>query len=286
MIFQAAKNGLTLWFNQLIPSLFPFLVLTAILTAVVNYDGLVIKNSKIKKSRPIIFGVWLLGHFCGYPIGAKITADLYRRGKLCLQEANYLVMCANQASPAFLYFFVIDHILKQTSNKMMILAILYFASILNSIFAYGIYLKCSSTQAMPLSIMEEKKSPLQLLDDAIYDAFSTLIRIGGYMILFSILQQFILAYFPFPQIINVFLAASAEITTGLELLRQTITAPHLLLFIVLIYTAFGGFCTFAQIKGMLAGTSLSIKPYIIGKCLYTFLVILILLVFVFFHSII
>ena len=50
--------------------------------------------------------VFLLGLLTGYPMGAKLTADLYYAGKISRQEAEYLLTFCNNPSPAFLITYV------------------------------------------------------------------------------------------------------------------------------------------------------------------------------------
>lgn len=49
---------------------------------------------------------FVLGLLCGYPMGAKLTADLYHAGKISRQESEYLLTFCNNPSPAFLVTYV------------------------------------------------------------------------------------------------------------------------------------------------------------------------------------
>ena len=44
----------------------------------------------------------LLGLICGYPMGAKLTADLFREGKITKSEAQYLLTFCNNPGPVFI----------------------------------------------------------------------------------------------------------------------------------------------------------------------------------------
>ena len=77
---SAAKNGLLLWANNVIPALFPFFIATELL----SYTNLCEKLSNIfyKTMKPL-FNVpgsgayaFVLGLISGYPVGAKIVNDL------------------------------------------------------------------------------------------------------------------------------------------------------------------------------------------------------------------
>ena len=82
----AAKSGLKLWANNVIPSLFPFFIATNLL----SHTNILTYISKLfnKIMRPI-FNVpgecafaFILGLISGYPVGAKIVVDLRNSG-LC-----------------------------------------------------------------------------------------------------------------------------------------------------------------------------------------------------------
>ena len=90
--FTCAASGLMLWFETLLPSLLPFMIIS----------NLLIRTDLLKKWIRIPSGLWhrffaltcdgayalLLGFVCGYPMGAKVTADLYRENRISKKEAE------------------------------------------------------------------------------------------------------------------------------------------------------------------------------------------------------
>ena len=48
----------------------------------------------------------LLGLLCGYPMGTKITSDLYGCGRINRREAEYLLTFTNHASPVFYFIHI------------------------------------------------------------------------------------------------------------------------------------------------------------------------------------
>ena len=106
----AARNGLKLWLETLLPTLLPFMILTGIL---VHTDWITKILQPTAPFFKVVFGlspggayVFLLGLLTGYPMGAKLTADLYYAGKISRQEAEYLLTFCNNPSPAFLITYV------------------------------------------------------------------------------------------------------------------------------------------------------------------------------------
>jgi len=102
---EAAKSGLLLWANNVVPSLFPFFIATELLghTNVIKFLGKYFN----KLMRPI-FNVpgegafpFIMGIISGYPTGAKIVVDLKEKG-LCSQiEAERLLAFTNNSRSSF-----------------------------------------------------------------------------------------------------------------------------------------------------------------------------------------
>ena len=97
--FQASASGVTLWFFHVLPSLLPFMILSDFFI----HTGLAsVLLQKTKGIFRFLFGLsmygsyaFLLGLFCGYPMGAKLTADLFAEGKITKSEAQYLLTICN-----------------------------------------------------------------------------------------------------------------------------------------------------------------------------------------------
>ena len=99
IVFTGAADGLLLWFNTIFPTLFPFMFITAIL---LKSGGLNIIANVLGKPLGKIFSVSAAGAFsviagflCGYPMGAKVTADLVCTKKIERSEAAYLLSFCN-----------------------------------------------------------------------------------------------------------------------------------------------------------------------------------------------
>lgn len=279
MIFEAAKQGLSLWAGQLFPALFPFLILSNLFLAYLSGPGASFPLKHLPKKQilglsPMGLYTLFMGHFCGYPMGAKITADLYTQGRISRGEATYLLMIANQASPAFISSYLASYALGKPGLTPCIFLIFYSSTILTALLVRYIFPFSSKTDRKQTVSAWEKTSFIQKLDYGIVDAFSTLVRVGGYVTLFAILGGLLTEYLPLPQTARAALLAFLEMTNGLPVLADLQMSPSWSFCVLLACVAFGGLSTMAQIKGMLIGTSLSLKPYIIGKCIYTLIVFL------------
>lgn len=282
-MINAAKKGLYLWAMQLVPSLLPCMIVTGF-SAMILHRFISIFPAKASRIINKIFalspfGLYILiaGQLCGYPLGAKMTADAYKNRQISRSEATYLLTICNQSSPAFLEFYVGDYILGSTIPTAGLFIIFYTSTIITSFFTRKRY-KPIVQNTTSQSYAEKKSAELfKKLDQSIGESCQTIIRVGGYVMLFSILGDFILQQTKNTIQIGCFTTALLEITTGLETLKIYMNDNPLWIFLVIGVTAFGGLSTMAQIKGMLLGTSLSIKSYLFGKIIYTMIVLLLVL---------
>ena len=109
--FFYACEGVNLWFHTILPSLLPFLILTSLLLE----TGAARRSSAraevffqtVFGLSPAGFYALFLGLFCGFPMGARITAQLYEAEEIDRNEACYLLTFCSSPSPAFLSSYVI-----------------------------------------------------------------------------------------------------------------------------------------------------------------------------------
>lgn len=269
--FTYAKTGLMLWFYTLLPSLLPFLILSSLLLKTRYMDRFIHVSEalwqKIFSLSPQGAYALFLGIFCGYPMGAKITADLYREQRISKKEASYLLTFANHPGPAFLSAFLCVGIFQKPELVFPTYGIIYTSSFLCSLCTRHFF---HSHTNLADNIPHKKEISMphnfgEILDISIMNAFETITRLGGYIILFSILQGIFSQILPASSRIQYLLPCLIEVSTGLSALSASPWPFSILYPLALGFTAFGGLCVAAQTKSMLAHTDLSLKPYLLGK---------------------
>ena len=193
MAKQYAYLGLSIWFEQMIPSLLPFMIISSMLIKL-NLDEILIKpfSGIIKLLYKISDAgayVLVMGLLCGFPMGAKAAVMEYDEGKISKEEAQFLLSFSNNIGPAYFLSFVYGNIYMGISLLHGIF-FLYALPLL-----YGFILR--RTVYRNLSVMPEalshnknvspKKSFLGVLDESINNGLIQISMLGGYMIVCNLL---------------------------------------------------------------------------------------------------
>lgn len=280
---ECAKAGMTLWLNTLIPTLLPFIILTGTLTHINSIQKLL---APLESFFRIVLGVsiwggyiFVLGMLCGYPLGAKLASDLYTSRKISKKEALYLTTFCNNASPAFIITYLNKLCLKNTIPVSLIFISIFSANLICMLFfRFAVYKNSiySFTVSAPLKKeTSHTASQESILDVSIMNGFETITRLGGYILLFSILAGCIRYYHPFPVFYQYLLLGFTEITTGLSIIASSELPAITRILISVSATSSGGLCILAQTRSILH-RDLSLLPYIISKCVSAVLTSIIL----------
>lgn len=272
-VFDGAKSGLLLWFQIVLPTLLPFLIVSRLLiqSGAVFYVERVLSpvlSRLFHISSHAAFAV-VTGFLCGCPMGAKVTADLVQSGRITRTEGQYLLSFCNNTSPMFLSGFVLLQTLKAGKLAVPLFVLASLAPLLCSSLFYGIYRKRLSAEKSENRTQKRQASgfriQFRMLDACILDSFEAITKIGGYIILFSILIA-LMREIPFPnERLRLLLLSSLEITNGIPMLGTYVRPFHERLVSAVALNAFGGFCAAAQTKCMVQDAGLSMLPYLLQK---------------------
>ena len=227
-----ASEGMTLCLRTLIPGLFPFFVLSGMLTAAMPRGGLV-----------------LAGILGGYPVGARNAAETYRNGQLSKEEAEHMAVLCNCPGPAFIFgvagqFF--------TPGKTTLL--------------WGIYL--TSVAVLWLILPKSHRTTTGktvTLPEAMQSALKAMASVCGWVVLMrtvlAVLDRWVLWMLPgWGQALA---AGLLELTNGMVMLGSV--EENLRFVLAAGMLGFGGICVALQTMGVTQG--LSLKLYFPGKVL-------------------
>ncbi len=260
-----AFYGFSLWYTKMIPSLLPFMIISGILVRMnltETFANLLhpILRKLFACSKNISYAI-IMGFLCGFPMGAKVTAELFKNNKITEKEGEFLLCFCNNIGPVYFCTFVIP--LLRIKNPVPYLFGMYGIPLLYGILLrHTIYKNSLCRSDNPHISKSDSMNLLTAMDQSIQASIQSILMLCGYMILFNLLN--ILPHFLVPSI-HKYIAPFLEITGGLSLLKGSLV-PYCMSIL-----AFGGFSCIAQTHSMIHGTNLSIRKYIGHKCILTFI---------------
>ncbi len=129
-ISTAALDGIKLALNVIIPTAFPFMVLSEMASRSFEFEKSKFLSAlfeKVFKINRVGLTAFFSGIAGGFPIGAKASLDLYNNGKISKSECERLMCFSNIASPAYTVSAVGIGML----SNFKIGLVLYFTSLLS-----------------------------------------------------------------------------------------------------------------------------------------------------------
>lgn len=260
---QGAKDGLLIWYKTILPTLLPFMIVSKILMETKLLEK---PCSLLRPINNLLFSfsekasiALLLGLFFGFPMGAVATTKLIGNNGIKKEEGNLLLSIANNFSPMFVLGFI-HPLLPNVPLWNLLLAIygspLIFGIIYSKKKNYtGSSTGCSNTGSIPYSFS------FATIDNAIMESFSSITKIGGYLILFGVIAKMVTALNTVTTL-KAFLLIMTEVTTGITYISTHINTPLLRELFIIPGLCFGGLCGLGQTLSMTKDSGLSIRQYL------------------------
>jgi len=301
---EAAKGGINLWLFTITPSLLPFFIGSELLLqlGVVHFLGTFLEPIM----RPL-FNVpgsgsfaMAIGYTSGYPVGAQVISRLWEENLCKTEEAERLMSFCNNSGPLFMLGAVAIGMFGSPQAGYMIMASNYFAAITTGLF-FRFYKKNShktspttkkflnaTIKKINYTPEQNKKSLSTILSEAVVKSTNTIIMIGGYVVLFSVVIEFLklykildfLSYFLSPifvllgfdkSLIPAFISGLLEITVGSNLISQVSAPLEQKVILTSAIIAWSGISIHGQVLGVIAKTKIKYFPYFVAKTIQFFL---------------
>lgn len=272
-VFTGASYGLVLWFRHVLPTLLPYMILINVLicTPALHWICRITSTFLCPLLGTSYYGTFavLTGFLCGYPMGAKTASDLLDTQKISRSEASYLLSFCNNTSPAFILSYVVAQNMKERNLCIPFFLILTFTPLMLSFIFRLFYRLPESSYSFPPVTPGSFSNPSESISDSFLDrcilnAFESVTKVGGYMMMFSVLIQLLASVLP-NTIFSLLLYSSLEISTGIRLLFSSALYTTEKIILCAFLTSFGGWCCIAQTYSMISSSQLPILPYITAK---------------------
>ena len=272
-VFTGASYGLVLWFRHVLPTLLPYMILINVLicTPALHWICRITSTFLCPLLGTSYYGTFavLTGFLCGYPMGAKTASDLLDTQKISRPEASYLLSFCNNTSPAFILSYVVTQNLKKSDLCIPFFLILTLTPLMLS-FIFRLFYRLqessgSFSQATPSSFPDPSGNFSDgFLDRCIMNAFKSITKVGGYMMMFSVLIQLLASALP-DNTASLLLYSGLEISIGIRQLASSALYTSHKIILCAALTSFSGWCCIAQTYSMISGNHLPILPYIAEK---------------------
>lgn len=251
VLTDAASYGLMLWYNNIVPLLLPFLLISEI----------ILSNSiKNKKSNPI-FIIISSGLLCGFPIGSKTISYFYTYNKITYQKANALMILCNNVSPVFLFGYILNHLLNNIVPFYYAIIAIYLPQILYTLM---LYLFNTNEKTNLDSVLDNNETVNET--NIINNVLSQILRIGFFICICSIVSELLASIPFFNNEIRTLIYSFIEITKGTsKIISCEAFSQKIKIALIFSFTVFGGLSSILQINDMIKKSKLSLINYILGK---------------------
>ena len=278
-VISCSRNALKICADSLLPSLFPFFVISALLSK------LGLPNYLQKLLSPIaakIFGVsgagisaLFVGLCSGYPMGAAYIAELYCDKTIGRSEAERLLAFCNNSGPAFVIAVMGVTVFKSAKVGLLLYTVHIFSALISGVLLRG---KSSSSQlslhpapvlsfsqALPQAVKQSVISALNVCGFVVcFTVFTGLLDANGFLSLFSAKLSVLSGYelhWSRAAITGIFeLGSAAALMNGLTPLPHNIALAAALL-------GWGGISVHFQTLALISDTDIKGTLHFAGRLL-------------------
>lgn len=254
---DGVKNGLLLLGENLIPALFPFMIVSGYVAETPLTDLLARKfnNTACRLFRTSAYSlvVFTLGCLGGYPIGARIIKEFRQKDYISDSEAARLFNWCINPSASFVITAVGTFMLGNTLSGVIIYISCITSSILLGVFS-GFFCKGEPCSVKASSTV---RSSEHIFIKSVSSSIDAMLGICGWVLFFSTMCELSNQLIE-NEGVRLLVNSVAEVTLGC---KSTISAK-LPLPVICAVVSFGGFAVASQISPYLAECGIKVKSYL------------------------
>ena len=284
---EAAREGLKLCYNVILPSLFPFFVLSALVVdlGLAGYIGRALEGLM----RPLFnvpgacASAFALGFVGGYPVGARTALSLYQKGMCTKTEAERLLAFCNNSGPAFILG-VVGAGVFASSRVGLLLYLAHAAASVCVGFLFRFYKREGKRRERRASPTFEAERITVAFTGAIKNSFLSTLNICAFVVFFTVVIKLLFLSGLLPGLAGILgtlfaplgfstrwaerlLTGFIELTSGVwTLTGDGSTSGKLSMAAFLL--GWAGLSVHCQVLSFIGGSGLSVKTYIGGKLLH------------------
>ena len=278
------RSGLAICGNVVIPSLFPFMVLSGFVTLSMVSDWIAKPFQGITRRLFHLPGslssVILMSFIGGYPVAAKALGPLLDEGRVTPQQASRMLCFCVNAGPPFIVTIVGTQLLGSPQAGWILLG---------SQVASAVLIGAVLARRHPVPAPAEgRHTPVPLANafvQSVANGVSGMVTICAFVLLFSSitallsakvlpdLVQFLSRSFAAPQLDSAFFTALVygllEVVNGCNAAVET--RPEMAFLLCAFFLSFGGLSIFCQVSACILPRKVSLRPFLISRFAHGFL---------------
>ena len=269
---DGVRQGLSLCTETLIPSLFPFLVLSELLVA----SGVGETLGRLL-SRPVsaLFGLsgsgavsLLLGSVCGFPVGTTTALALYQKGEMDKKELQRVVLFANNPSSGFLIGAVGEALFGNRGAGVALFVITLLSAATVGVVLHITQGTVASSNNIPPNGMQKRLSPADFTG-SVKRGFSALLSVCAFVLFFACVSECLTPLterLALPAPFCVLLRGALEMTTGISSAVTTLS-PAVAFRMTALFASLSGLSVTLQVFSVAEEAHLSLLPYCLAHLL-------------------
>ena len=266
LVFNSINYALSIWVNNLIPTLFPFFIISDIL---INYKFTDYIPKIFRKICKYLFNITdnmitilLLSIISGFPSNARNTRTLYDNGEISLYEANHILIFSHFSNPLFILTTVAIFFFNNKDLGIILLVSHYLSN-----FILGLLFRryFNHNDKLTSNSKVVKNDFGNVLIGAIKKSIDTILLICGIVTVFMLLSSIISNTFNFNIYNSMLIKGILEITIGIEALSKLGLSITYKAVIASCFLAFGGLSVHMQVMSQIVDTDIKYKYFFIGR---------------------
>ena len=257
MAISSTKDALSTWFYQVLPALLPFCIMSHLFVQTRWLSMGLLHHNFIA----ILF-ISVMGCIFGFPLGAKLTCNMYKEGLINLPQAQILSVTSNQFSLMYICGYVLPLITEDLKIILLFCVLIYGLP-----FMLGIFLSMINKDKnfAHKNTASRFQLDMQIIDAGIVSSFETLIKLCGYIVIFSLFTASLTQFIDQSNPVLGIILCNLEITNGITILSRWDYSIKFKYILATQLISFGGMCGLYQSASILYPNGLSMKKYFIGK---------------------
>ncbi len=252
-----SKSAIIIWANSIVPVMLPFFI----------FSDFIKRTGNLEKLPPRVYPL-AVAALSGYPMGAKVTADLVAQGALSLLQGRQVLSYAMVTGPAFLMG-TIGGFLGSREAAAVVLTVHYVGALLNGLLwkePGTKYTRPVSRSFMPDS---GKGRLMEHFSASILAGFRAMALILAYLMFFMIgmnlLDRTGLLKLIGSETVISFLKGLLEMTAGSSMIGACNISMEMKTILVSVLVSFGGLSVIGQSASMAAGSGIGTVDILLRK---------------------